>query len=386
MRILLASASPAARKILRGILEKDGIASGDIVEVDNAPSIQTASPDVVIVDWDLPGLDAPGMARSAGRAGILFCIPFTESSPFPESAASGLVDYIERPFADELFRKKLRSVRDAVEKARAADSAGKLRAITAGGSPELSLPFLLQLPSHLIDELLKRSNRRRHPPGTVLLRTGDVPESLHIVTRGEVEILEGKVGLRSRVSGEGDPFGELCFMTARPSEDTVRARTTVEVASISKAELAEVLRRHPRMGDYLSSLLSRHSKTLEARATTLSHADFKGTLDITPFSDLIQLLGSTRKTGVLGFRDDFRSGAIYLEDGEAVHAWTDDLQGEDAFLDLATWKGARFAFRSIKRQEPRTLKTATMILLLEAMRRQEDRSKTPSPEAGGQPF
>jgi CRP-like cAMP-binding protein len=89
-------------------------------------------------------------------------------------------------------------------------------------------------------------------------------------------------------------------MTARPAGETVRAKSEVVVASVSKSDLSDVLRRHPRMADYLSSLLSRHSKTMTARATTLSHADFKGTLDVTPFADLIQLLGSTRKTGVLG--------------------------------------------------------------------------------------
>ena len=128
----------------------------------------------------------------------------------------------------------------------------------------------------------------------------------------------------------------------------------------------------------------RPNQTMKTRATTLSHADFKGTLDATPFADLIQLLGSTRKTGVLGFRDKDRAGAIYMEDGEAVHAWTNDLKGEDAFFEIAGWKAARFAFRSIRRQEPKSLKTATMTLLLEAMRRLEERSSreegTPSPD------
>jgi hypothetical protein len=64
--------------------------------------------------------------------------------------------------------------------------------------------------------------------------------------------------------------------------------------------------------------------------------------------------------------------ALTLEDGEAIHAWTEALQGEDAFFELATWSFARFAFRSIRRQEPRTLKRATLILLVEAMRRQEE--------------
>jgi len=208
-------------------------------------------------------------------------------------------------------------------------------------------------------------------------------EALHVVTRGEIEILERTAGGPPRLSGEGDPFGELAFLTAQPSTQTVRARTEVELAMVSKAALADVLRRQPRLADHLSALLGRHSKALTARATTLAHSDFKGTMDTMSFADLVQLLGSTRKTGVLGFRDGARSGAIYLESGEAVHAWTDDLKGEDAFYALAGWRLARFAFTSIQRQEPRTLRIATMTLLMEAMRRLDgdSRETAPPPEA-----
>jgi len=75
------------------------------------------------------------------------------------------------------------------------------------------LPFHLELPSHLIDDLLKKSTRTRHVPRTVLLRPQDVPEALHLVSQGEVEIREGIAGICSRVSGqwyEGQ-FSKQCF-------------------------------------------------------------------------------------------------------------------------------------------------------------------------------
>ena len=401
MRILLASGSSAARTILRALLERAGCAREDLVEVGDRKATYAAfkdpagAPSLAVVDWDLPELDGPGFARFlratlGDKVGVLFCVRADDLGALSEIPGTGPVDWIERPFGDAPFMEKVHALRQEAEKARSEESAKRLRAIAAGKEMQVALPFLLQLPSDLIDDLLKKSTRSRHAPGTVLLRPMDVPEALHLVTQGEVEILEGTAGIRSRVSGEGDPFGELAFMTARPAGETVRARTEVTVASVSKAELSDVLRRHPRMSEYLSSLLSRHSKTITARATTLSHADFKGTLDATPFPDLVQLLSSTRKTGVLGFRDEDRSGAIYLEDGEAVHAWTETLQGEDAFFEIAGWSTARFAFRSIQRQEPRTLKVATMTLLLEAMRRQDERTRgerTPNPGAAGRvPF
>jgi two-component system chemotaxis response regulator CheY len=364
-------------------LERAGIARADVVEAGDHKATFAAFkdpsgiPDFAVIDWDLPELDAPALvqhlrASFSGRIGVLFCVKPADRDAVSKLPSQGPFERIERPFADAAFLEKVQIIRQAAEKARADEGANYLRAIASGKDLEPALPFLLQIPSHLIDELLKKAARRRHAPGTVLMRPEVIPEALHIVTRGEVEILEGTAGIQSRVSGEGDPYGELGFMTGRPAGETVRARSEVEVASVSRAELSDVLRRHPRMADYLSSLLSRHTKAMATRATTLSHADFKGTLDATPFADLIQLLGSTRKTGVLGFRDEARAGAIYLEDGEAIHAWTETLQGEEAFFELANWRRARFAFRSIRRQEPRTLKTATMTLLLEAMRRLGD--------------
>jgi len=384
MRILLSSASATARKILRGILEKAGHAAADILEAaerrGTVAALTGAGVDLAVIDWDLPELDAAELARKlraspkTGAISILFCIKAAHREAASQLTGLGPCDWIERPFSDESFRKKIRGLRKTTAKPKTKMSTRRLRAIASGKETEFTLPFLLQLPSHLIDAILKRAVKSRHAPGTELLKPGDVVEWLHIVTRGEVEILEGSAGIGTRVTGEGDPFGELSFMTGQASAETVRAHTDIEVSSVSKTELAEVLRRHPRMSDYLSSLLSRHSKTMKTRATTLSHADFKGTLNVTPFADLIQLLGSTRKTGVLGFRDKDRAGAIYLEDGEAVHAWTDDLKGEDAFFEMAGWRTAKFAFRSIKRQEPKTLKTATMTLLVEAMRRLEESS------------
>lgn len=395
MKILLASASPTARKIIRGILEKAGIPQENVLEVSEPKAIvatiknSVGGLDLAVIDWDLPDLDGAALATqlraSMVAVGVLFCVHRGDQAAISEISKLGPYDWIERPFTDGAFQRKVDAFRKATRKAtrrepKTTDGAGRLRAIASGNAPEFALPFLLQLPSNLIDALLKKAAKRRVAAGTILMQPKDVPEALHIVTRGEVEILEGAAGINSRTSGEGDPYGELAFMTGRPSEETVRAKTEVDVASVSKDELADVLRRYPRMGDYLSSLLSRHSKAMTARATTLSHADFKGTLDATPFADLIQLLGSTRKTGVLGFRDEARAGAIYLEDGEAVHAWTDTLKGEDAFFELASWKTARFAFRSITRKEPRTLKRATMILLVEAMRRMEARGDaTPNP-------
>jgi DNA-binding response OmpR family regulator len=210
MKTLLASSSPAARRIVRGLLERAGIKQVDVFESGDGKETYAAfkssagAPSFAVIDWDMPELDAPALARYlrasfGGKVGVLFCIKSSDRVAVAEISGLGPFDWIERPFADQAFLEKIRIFRQAAEKAKADDSASHLRAIASGKNTELALPFLLQVPSHLIDDLLKKAVRSRHAPGTVLLRPDDVPEALHLVTRGQVEILEETAGIRSRV-------------------------------------------------------------------------------------------------------------------------------------------------------------------------------------------
>jgi hypothetical protein len=169
---------------------------------------------------------------------------------------------------------------------------------------------------------------------------------------------------------------------SEPSLNTVRAKTVVLTAALSRARLSELLRKHPSLDKHLSSLLGRHKEVITARATTIVQSDFKGTFDTMPFANVLQVLNVGRKSGVLGIRDDELSGAIYMENGEAVHAWTDEVEGEEAFYTLSGWTKAKFAFNSMRREEKKTLKRPTLTLLMDAMRRQEENPPPASEDVG----
>lgn len=383
MKILLADDSRAMRSMFRGVLAKLGHAAAEILEAQDWQEARAAlrgssgAPDLVVFDWDLPGLGGASLMPQlkelglGGRTRVLFCVSRQQRSLIPQAVRQQLCDFIERPFTEEDFEKKVRGLGSAAEPKKGKESSRSLYAIAPMPEIDKSLPFLAQLDSTILDDVFQLGAAGRHDAGTVLLRAGELSASLHFLTQGKVEILAGAAGTPVKVVVEGDPFGELSFMTAQPSAETVRAVTRVQTVSLSKAKLAELLRVHPAVSAYLSALLGRHKKVLAARATTLEHSDFKGTFDTFPFADVMQMLMSTRKTGVLGFRTDEDRGAMYLEDGEVIHAWTDDLKGEPAFLALATWTKAKFAFTSIERQEPRTLTQPTITLLMKAMRLQE---------------
>jgi hypothetical protein len=168
-------------------------------------------------------------------------------------------------------------------------------------------------------------------------------------------------------------------MMSEPSPYTARAKSGVITASLSKARISDLLRRHPGLDKHFSSLMGRHREVMTARATTIMQSDFKGTFDTMPFANVLQILTVGRKTGVLGIRDGELSGGIYVSEGEAVHAWTEDQKGEAAFYELSSWGKAKFAFNSIQRNEERSLTKPTLTLLMEAMRRLEENPPAAAP-------
>lgn len=382
MRILLADDSRAMRGVFREVFQKLGHASSDILEAPDWPgtlaALRKEPVDLLVFDWELPGKEGSDLMWQlkdlgmAGKVTVLFCVNRQQRSLVAHASRQGSCDCVEKPFTPESLETKVRALGGAYEAAsKVRESSKQHRVVTPRSEGVSGGRFLAQLPSNVREELLKLAMVHRHEAGITLLRAGEVCGFLHFVIQGQAEVLQGAAGRIGRIVEEGDPFGELSFMTTTPSTETVRAKTRVQTASVSKANLAELLRKEPAVAIHLSALMSRHTRTMHARATTLEHSDFKGTFDTMPFADVIQMLIATRKTGVLGVRGEQYRGAMYMEDGEAIHAWTDDLKGEEAFFALASWRKAKFAFTSITRQEPRTLTQPTITLLMKAMRHQE---------------
>jgi signal transduction histidine kinase len=81
------------------------------------------------------------------------------------------------------------------------------------------------------------------PSGEILFEEGDDADVAYVITGGEIEILKDSAGRRVRiaVSGVGDVVGEMALLTAEPRNATAKALTSVDLVSIPKACLDDVL-------------------------------------------------------------------------------------------------------------------------------------------------
>jgi hypothetical protein len=99
---------------------------------------------------------------------------------------------------------------------------------------------------------------------------------------------------------------------------------------------------------------------------------FQGSLAELHLPDIIQLISVSGKSGVFALTDGPREGRIYLNEGQIVHAESEEITGEDAVYTLATWRQGEFKFEPGAPTETRTISKSNTNLLMEAARRLDE--------------
>jgi hypothetical protein len=84
--------------------------------------------------------------------------------------------------------------------------------------------------------------------------------------------------------------------------------------------------------------------------------------------DILRLLTTEGKTGVLSFRKGNEKGEIYIEKGSLVHAVCKDGMGTEAVFSIITWTDGNFNFTPAIMSEERSIEKATPALLEEALK------------------
>jgi response regulator RpfG family c-di-GMP phosphodiesterase len=88
-----------------------------------------------------------------------------------------------------------------------------------------------------------------------------------------------------------------------------------------------------------------------------------GSLEDKTALSLIRALVGRRRTGHLGLRSGEFKGEILLDEGHVCEAHLGQIEGEEAFLELASWKGCLYRFDPAKTPSGRSIKTPTAKLL-----------------------
>ena len=119
------------------------------------------------------------------------------------------------------------------------------------------VPLLQQLPPEEIRALLPFVSRRSYRQGTTLFRQSEPGDSLLIVERGQVDIVDLKGGGRKVAAlGENEVIGEMALLTGEPRSAMALAATDLRVWVILKEDFDRVLGTSPHLAEAVKVLVS----------------------------------------------------------------------------------------------------------------------------------
>jgi len=125
------------------------------------------------------------------------------------------------------------------------------------------IPLFSELDPALLAACAKRFSLERHAAGEVIIRQGDIGDKLYLIEQGQVEVLAADTGGRQRllaVLWAGDHFGEMALLYDMPRTATVRARTPVQLYSLSKEGFNTLLATVPGLRDRLEQMMIKRAQ------------------------------------------------------------------------------------------------------------------------------
>jgi Response regulator containing a CheY-like receiver domain and a GGDEF domain len=97
--------------------------------------------------------------------------------------------------------------------------------------------------------------------------------------------------------------------------------------------------------------------------------DFQGKLSQVNLAEIIQILESGRRTGLLTIESGAEQAYLYFRDGVILNAECGNLSGERAVFRLVRWTNGDFAFCTMPMMRERVIQLTPQQLLMEAFRR-----------------
>jgi NADH dehydrogenase len=110
--------------------------------------------------------------------------------------------------------------------------------------------------------VLTSSIRDQHfEPGDTIFRQGDLGDSVYIIEEGQCDVLREHDGEQQLMAtlGRGEYFGEMAVLSDRSRNATIRARTSMNIVIIPKAEFNKLRQSVPTFGNVFTELASKRT-------------------------------------------------------------------------------------------------------------------------------
>jgi CRP-like cAMP-binding protein len=242
------------------------------------------------------------------------------------------------------------------------------------------IPMFSPLQERSLKEIIRHLGVQRYGPEELVLKKGDRGRNLHILVKGTVEVIqEDADGARSAIATlkEGDCFGEMSLITGDPCSADIQAREDVLTLVMKKESFDQILSRYPSLNIYFTKLLSQRLKRTSVHVADELEKGIIGRLSLISLPEMVQAVSVSRRTGLLRLSSKGEVAEIAFMDGQIYHVRYGDLDGEEAFYKLLTWKTGNFRFQpSDGSSFEKKIEMDTMSLLMEGLRQLDEAKRT----------
>lgn len=201
-----------------------------------------------------------------------------------------------------------------------------------------------------IKDIVSRLKLHRFNTGDIVIKKGDPGQNLFIIISGKVDVIDDH-GIVLDTMKEEDVFGEMSLISGDPVNATIKVIETAQLLYLNGKDFIHVLHTFPSLQMYFARLLSKRlSGRLEkaniAKAQYLE-SGLTGKLSETSAPELLQMLNTGQKTGLLTFHLSQGQGTISFNHGRVVDARYNDFQDQEAFFEiLKESREGRFSYSS----------------------------------------
>lgn len=105
-----------------------------------------------------------------------------------------------------------------------------------------------------------------------------------------------------------------------------------------------------------------------SKGETPKKAVLSGDLTLVQVTNLLPSMQMARMTGKLTFENAHCRTHVYFEDGAPVHAYSEEEEGQDALLEVLTWKEGHFNFQPKEVAPKKTVEQALDTLMLKGVK------------------
>jgi diguanylate cyclase (GGDEF)-like protein len=280
-RVLVVTPDQTQVATIEQALAEDGMVALPVPDMHAALTRGTEHlPDLAIVDTRLPAGDGADLVAAfrvrMGRANFPVILlaerPEVMAQHWPEVGAT---DYLAKPYSPPMLRARVRawlartlvayteavppdSTADATALENARDDRGTAQTLLASMLAAVSL-FRDLSPAQL-NALVAQATEHVYPPGHVITRQGEPPQSLFVLLAGRVRVVEattdGQAEMLLGEIGKAEVFGEMGILRDQPRSATVIAVERTHCLAIRQADFVAALNESPVLANGLLRVLA----------------------------------------------------------------------------------------------------------------------------------